>query len=85
MKKVLLVVLVMVLSACQKTPETESSVGMSSDDKESLVTSTPALDSSEVELTKDALIIPGYDHKEQMQEVLHQVKRMIKSQYDAVR
>ena len=52
MKKVLLVVLVMVLSACQKTPETESSVGMSSDDKESLVTSTPALDSSEVELPK---------------------------------
>ncbi|MBR0132094.1 MAG: hypothetical protein IJM14_03315, partial [Lachnospiraceae bacterium] len=52
MKKVLLVVLVMVLSACQKTPETESSVGMSSDDKESLVTSTPALDSSESESPK---------------------------------
>ena len=29
---------------------------MSSDAKESLVTLTPALDSSEVELTKDALI-----------------------------
>ena len=36
-------------------------------------------------LIKDALIIPGYDHKEQMQEVLQQVKNMIKSQYDAIR
>lgn len=36
-------------------------------------------------LTKDALIIPGYDHKEQIQEVLRQVKNMIKSQHDAVR
>ena len=36
-------------------------------------------------LTKDALIIPGYDHKEQMQKVLSQVKSMIKSQYEKVK
>ena len=36
-------------------------------------------------LTKDALIIPGYDKPKQMQEVLRQVKSMIESQYDAVR
>ena len=36
-------------------------------------------------LTKDALIIPGYDRKEQMQEVLQQVKRMIRSQYEQAR
>lgn len=36
-------------------------------------------------LTEDALIIPGYDHKKEQDNVINQVNRMIQSQYDKAR